>query len=32
VKTENFYVSFGYSDIWSVLFTGTVIVGCGGDL
>jgi hypothetical protein len=32
VKTEDFDVSSSYSDIWSVWFSGTVIVGCGGDL
>jgi hypothetical protein len=31
VKTEDFYVCCGYSDIWSVWFSGTVIVDCGGD-
>jgi hypothetical protein len=31
VKTKDFYVSYGYSDIWSVWFSGTVGVGCGGD-
>jgi hypothetical protein len=31
LKTEDFYVSCGYSDIWSVWFSGTVIVGCDGD-
>jgi hypothetical protein len=30
VRTKIFYVSCGYSDIWSVWFSGTVIVGCGG--
>jgi hypothetical protein len=32
VKAEDFYVRCDYSDIWSVWFSGTVIVGCGGDL
>jgi hypothetical protein len=32
VKTKDFYVSCGYSDIWRVWFSGTVIVGCDGDL
>jgi hypothetical protein len=31
VKTEDFYISCGYNDIWNVWFIGTVIVGCGGD-
>jgi hypothetical protein len=31
VKTKDFYVSCDYSDNCSVLFNGTVIVGCGGD-
>jgi hypothetical protein len=31
VKTKDFYASCGYSDIWSVWFGGTVIVGFGGD-
>jgi hypothetical protein len=31
VKTEDFYVDCGYSDIWSVWFSGTVVVGSGGD-
>jgi hypothetical protein len=32
VKTKDFYVSCVYSDIWSVWFSGSVIVRCGGDL
>jgi hypothetical protein len=31
VKTKYFYVSCGHSDILSVWFSGTVIVGCVGD-
>jgi hypothetical protein len=31
VKAKDFYVSCVYNDIWSVWFSGTVIVGCGGD-
>jgi hypothetical protein len=31
VKTKDFHVSYGYSDIWDVWFNGTVIVSCGGD-
>jgi hypothetical protein len=31
MKTEGFCVSCGYSNIWRVWFSGTVIVGCGGD-
>jgi hypothetical protein len=31
VKTKDFCGSCGYSDIWRVWFSGTVIVGCGGD-
>jgi hypothetical protein len=31
VKAEDFFVSCDYSDIWSVWFSGTVIIGCGGD-
>jgi hypothetical protein len=31
LKTKDFCVSCDYSDNWSVWFTGTVIVGCGGD-
>jgi hypothetical protein len=32
VKTKDFYVSCGYSDIWNVSFSGADIAGCGGDL
>jgi hypothetical protein len=31
VKTEDSYVNCGYSDNWRVRFSGTAIVGCGGD-
>jgi hypothetical protein len=31
VKTEDLYVCCGYSDIRSVWFSGTVIVGGGSD-
>jgi hypothetical protein len=31
VKTKDCYVSSGYSDILTVWFSGTVIVGCGSD-
>jgi hypothetical protein len=31
LKIEDFYVCCGYSDIWSVWFSGTAIVGRGGD-
>jgi hypothetical protein len=30
MKIKDFYVSCVYSDIWSVWFSGTVIVGCVG--
>jgi hypothetical protein len=31
VKTQDLYVCCGYSYIWSVWFSGTVGVSCGGD-
>jgi hypothetical protein len=31
VKTEDLHASCGYSDIWSVWFSGTVVVTCGGN-
>jgi hypothetical protein len=31
MKTEDFYVSCGYNDIWSMWFSGSVIVGCVVD-
>jgi hypothetical protein len=31
VKTEDFYVSCGCNDNYSVWFSGTVMVGCGCD-
>jgi hypothetical protein len=32
VKSKDFYGSCDYSDNWSVWFSVTVIVCCGGDL
>jgi hypothetical protein len=32
MKREDFYVSCDYNNNWSVWFSGTVIVGCSGDL
>jgi hypothetical protein len=31
VETKDGYVRCGYSDIWSVCLSGTVVVCCGGD-
>jgi hypothetical protein len=31
VKKEDFFMSCDYSDNWSVRFSGTVTVGCGGN-
>jgi hypothetical protein len=31
VKAKDFHKDCVYSDVWSVWFSGTVIVGCGGD-
>jgi hypothetical protein len=32
VKTKDFYLSCGYGDILGVWYSGTVMVGCAGDL